>query len=163
MSLSGVVDIAEGICENQPCIKVFVTRRTLELEEKIPCALEGYPVAIVEIANIFPGVLPTSLGSLALSLIAYGLTIPRRVKGGAKRIKEDMRTANRSPNGSASNSTDRLIKGINRTQAPANEIIKHSRGRVAPLSAHRPPPSYLILSAIKVTVISADHKNKLTP
>ncbi len=57
MSLSGVVGAGQGLCNGQPCIKVFVIKKTHELEEKIPKTLEGYPVVIEETGRIraFPG------------------------------------------------------------------------------------------------------------
>ncbi len=48
MSLPGVVGTAQGLCDDKPCIKVFVIKKTLELDEKIPDSLDGYPVAIEE-------------------------------------------------------------------------------------------------------------------
>jgi hypothetical protein len=48
LSLPGVVGTAQGRCGNKPCIKVYVIRKTLELEKKIPHILEGYPVMIEE-------------------------------------------------------------------------------------------------------------------
>lgn len=48
MSLSGVVGTAQSLCEEQPCIKVYVTEKTPELEQKIPDTLDGYPVVIEE-------------------------------------------------------------------------------------------------------------------
>jgi hypothetical protein len=48
MSLPGVVGTAQSLCEGQPCIKVFVSKKTEKLEQKIPKTLEGYPVVIQE-------------------------------------------------------------------------------------------------------------------
>lgn len=52
MSLSGVVGTAQGLCDNKPCIKIYVIKRTPELDEKIPDILEGYPVIIEETGEI---------------------------------------------------------------------------------------------------------------
>ena len=52
MSIPGVVGTAQGLCDNKPCIKVYVIRETQELEEKIPPILEGYPVMIEETGEI---------------------------------------------------------------------------------------------------------------
>ncbi len=52
MSLPGVVGIAQGLCDNKPCIKVFVIEKTPELAQKIPNSLEGYPVMIEETGEI---------------------------------------------------------------------------------------------------------------
>jgi len=48
MSIPGVVGIAEGLCDDQPCIKVFVIKKTPELEQKIPPVLDGYTVEVEE-------------------------------------------------------------------------------------------------------------------
>jgi hypothetical protein len=47
-----VVGTAKGLCDDKPCIKVFVIEKTLELEKKIPDVLEGYQVMIEETGEI---------------------------------------------------------------------------------------------------------------
>jgi hypothetical protein len=46
MSISGVVGTAQSLCDDKPCIKVYVLELTPELERKIPKNLEGYAVDI---------------------------------------------------------------------------------------------------------------------
>jgi hypothetical protein len=46
MAISGVVGTAQGLCNNKPCIKVYVIELTPELKKKIPKNLEGYAVDI---------------------------------------------------------------------------------------------------------------------
>lgn len=46
MAIRGVVGTGIGLCDEEPCIKVFVARRTEEIEERIPEEVEGYPVRI---------------------------------------------------------------------------------------------------------------------
>jgi hypothetical protein len=48
MSIPGVSGTAQSLCEGQPCIKVFVIRKTPELEQQIPSDLGGYQVVIQE-------------------------------------------------------------------------------------------------------------------
>jgi len=48
MSVPGVVGTAQGLCDDKPCIKVYVLKKTPELGQKIPDILEGYPVMIEE-------------------------------------------------------------------------------------------------------------------
>jgi hypothetical protein len=48
MSLPGVVGTAQGLCDGKPCIKVFVTEKTPELDQRIPDSLGGYPVMTEE-------------------------------------------------------------------------------------------------------------------
>jgi len=52
MSLSGVVGTAQGLCNDNPCIKVLVIEKTPELTQKIPDILEGYQVIIEETGEI---------------------------------------------------------------------------------------------------------------
>ena len=52
MSIQGVVGTAQGLCDDKPCIKVFVVKKTPELDQKIPDVLEGYTVEVVEIGEI---------------------------------------------------------------------------------------------------------------
>lgn len=52
MSIPGVIGIAQGLCDGKPCIKVYVIEMTPELDQKIPCSLEGYPVSIEETGEI---------------------------------------------------------------------------------------------------------------
>ena len=52
MSIPGVVGMAQGLCDNQPCIKILVIQRTPEIAEKIPETLEGYPVEIESTGEI---------------------------------------------------------------------------------------------------------------
>ena len=46
MSIPGVVGVGQGLCDKTPCIKVYIIRRTPELDKKIPASLEGYEVSI---------------------------------------------------------------------------------------------------------------------
>ena len=48
MSIPGVVGTAQGLCNKKPCIKVFVIKKTKELDKKIPSELEGYTVQVEE-------------------------------------------------------------------------------------------------------------------
>ena len=46
MSLPEVVGTGQGLCNNRPCIKVYVIKKTPELDQYIPNMLEGYKVMI---------------------------------------------------------------------------------------------------------------------
>jgi hypothetical protein len=48
MSIPGVVGTGIGQCDAVPCIKVFVARRTPEVDRQIPARVEGYPVRVEE-------------------------------------------------------------------------------------------------------------------
>ena len=52
MTIPGVVGTGEGRCEGKPCIKVFVIKKTSDLDEKIPKNLDGYAVIIEETGEI---------------------------------------------------------------------------------------------------------------
>jgi len=52
MSIQGDVGIAQGLCEDKDCIKVFVTKKTDKVQEQIPKSLDGYMVDIVETDEI---------------------------------------------------------------------------------------------------------------
>ena len=52
MSLPGVVGTGQGLCDGQPCIKVFVVKKTPELLRQIPAEIEGYTVAVEETGEI---------------------------------------------------------------------------------------------------------------
>ncbi len=52
MSISGVVGTGQGLCGDEPCIKVFLLKKTAELETKIPRTLEGYKVIIEETGGV---------------------------------------------------------------------------------------------------------------
>ncbi|MGH8004570.1 MAG: hypothetical protein ACRECJ_07590, partial [Limisphaerales bacterium] len=52
MSLPGVVGTAIGESQGKPCIKVYVTQKTAEIEKGVPDSLEGYPV-VIEVTGEF--------------------------------------------------------------------------------------------------------------
>jgi hypothetical protein len=52
MSIPGVVGTAQGECEGAPCIKVYVTAKTTELQNRIPPTIEGFPVSLQETGPI---------------------------------------------------------------------------------------------------------------
>jgi hypothetical protein len=52
MSIPGVVGTGQGLCEGKPCIKVFVIKKTPDLDQKIPKTLDGYPVVVEETGEI---------------------------------------------------------------------------------------------------------------
>jgi hypothetical protein len=52
MAVMGVVGTAIGEDAGKPCIKVYVAKRTIVIETKIPKSLEGYPVVLEETGEI---------------------------------------------------------------------------------------------------------------
>jgi len=54
LSIPGVTGTAIGLCGGKPCIKVYVLKKTPELDEKIPGQIEGYTVVIEETGEFKP-------------------------------------------------------------------------------------------------------------
>ena len=48
MALPGVVGTAQGLCDDKPCIRVFVVESTETLLRQIPEEIEGYTVDVQE-------------------------------------------------------------------------------------------------------------------
>jgi hypothetical protein len=48
MAIPGVVGTGQGLCNGKPCIKVFVIKKTPQLDKKIPDNLDSHPVVIEE-------------------------------------------------------------------------------------------------------------------
>lgn len=48
MSIPGVVGTGIGECEGEPCIRIFVVKKTSELMQKLPSEVEGYAVDVQE-------------------------------------------------------------------------------------------------------------------
>lgn len=48
LAIPGVVGVGQGLCDGQPCIKVYVIKRTPDLMERIPSTIEGFPVEVEE-------------------------------------------------------------------------------------------------------------------
>jgi hypothetical protein len=54
MALHGVTGTGVGLCEGEPCIVVFVVKKTTDLLDKIPSQLDGYPTDIRESGPVRP-------------------------------------------------------------------------------------------------------------
>jgi hypothetical protein len=52
MTIDGVEGIAIGLYKGEPCIKIYSSKKTEDLREKIPSIIEGYQV-IIEEAGVF--------------------------------------------------------------------------------------------------------------
>lgn len=48
MSIPGVIGIGQGLCDDKPCIKVFVDKKTPQSDHRIPETIEGFTVDIVQ-------------------------------------------------------------------------------------------------------------------
>ena len=54
MDIQGIEGTAIGLCNDQPCIKIFTSIQPEEIQTMIPAALEGYPVVIEYTGSIRP-------------------------------------------------------------------------------------------------------------
>ena len=54
MALPGVVGAGQGLCEGTPCIKVYVVKKTPQLEKQIHKTLRGFSYQIQESGKIRP-------------------------------------------------------------------------------------------------------------
>jgi hypothetical protein len=54
MRIPGVVATALGICDDRPCIKVYVGELTPALKAAVPDSLEDYPVSLEPAGEIRP-------------------------------------------------------------------------------------------------------------
>ena len=48
MAIPGVIGTGQGLCDGEPCIKVFLIKNTRESGDKIPKELEGFKVEVEE-------------------------------------------------------------------------------------------------------------------
>jgi len=46
--------VGQALCDEQPCVRVYVQSRTAAVESRLPDELEGYPVEVVETGRITP-------------------------------------------------------------------------------------------------------------
>ena len=51
LDLPGVVGTGIGVCEEGPCIDIFVEGDGAALEDRIPAAVEGCPVRLVAVGQ----------------------------------------------------------------------------------------------------------------
>jgi len=52
LDVPGVVGVAEGISDGRPVVQILVARRTPELLSRLPPALDGHPVVVIETGEI---------------------------------------------------------------------------------------------------------------
>lgn len=54
MALPGVIGTAVGLADEEICLKVYLTRRTPEVDASIPDRVDGYRVVLEETGGIRP-------------------------------------------------------------------------------------------------------------
>jgi hypothetical protein len=54
MSIPGVVGTGLGERDGEPCIRIFVTRKTQQLLQKLPSAVDGFVVDVVQSGEFTP-------------------------------------------------------------------------------------------------------------
>lgn len=52
MSIPGVVGTGQGICDDKPCIKIFVIETTPALTQQVPKIIEGFQVDLEESGGV---------------------------------------------------------------------------------------------------------------
>ena len=52
MAVPGVVAAAQGLCDGEPCIRVFVEKRSDEIDRSVPKSIEGYKVVVEESGEV---------------------------------------------------------------------------------------------------------------
>ena len=54
LTIPGVVGTAIGLCDKKPCIRVYVVKKTSEIDQKIPAILKGFPIEVEETGEFKP-------------------------------------------------------------------------------------------------------------
>jgi len=54
MAVPGVVGTGQGLCDGVPCIVIYASARTPEIEARIPATAEGHPVRVEVTGRIEP-------------------------------------------------------------------------------------------------------------
>lgn len=54
LDIRGVEGTAIGLCDGQPCIKIFTSIQPEKIQTKIPMAIEGYRVVLEHTGSIRP-------------------------------------------------------------------------------------------------------------
>lgn len=54
MAIDGVTGVGQALCDDRPCLRVYVLARTPALERELPEEIEGYSLDIVETGPITP-------------------------------------------------------------------------------------------------------------
>ncbi|MCD6415569.1 MAG: hypothetical protein J7M08_02585 [Planctomycetes bacterium] len=52
MAIAGVVGVAIGELEGEPCVRILVEKKTDDLMKRIPSEVEGFPVVVNETGEI---------------------------------------------------------------------------------------------------------------
>lgn len=60
MEVPGVVGTGQGLCDGTPCIVVYASSRTPEIESRIPDEADGHPVRVEVTGRIEPLAPPDS-------------------------------------------------------------------------------------------------------
>jgi hypothetical protein len=54
MAVRGVVGVGQGKCDDAPCIRVYASEMTPEIESEVPDTIEGYAVDVEVTGPIGP-------------------------------------------------------------------------------------------------------------
>lgn len=54
MDIDGVEGVGQALCDDSPCIRIYASERTPEIEDELPDSLEGYPIDVEVTGRIGP-------------------------------------------------------------------------------------------------------------
>jgi len=54
MAVPGVEGVGQALCEDTPCIRIYASRQTPEIDEQVPDSIEGYAVDVEMTGPIGP-------------------------------------------------------------------------------------------------------------
>ena len=54
MAVRGVVGVGQALCDDTPCIRIYASRQTPEIDEQVPDSIQGYAVDVEVTGPIGP-------------------------------------------------------------------------------------------------------------
>lgn len=54
MAIRGVEGVGEALCDDTPCIRIYASELTSEIEREVPDTIEGYPIDVEVTGRIEP-------------------------------------------------------------------------------------------------------------
>lgn len=54
MSIKGVEGVGQALCDDAPCIRIYASRMTSEIESEVPDSIEGFAVDVEVTGRIDP-------------------------------------------------------------------------------------------------------------
>lgn len=54
MAIRGIEGVGEALCDDTPCIRVYASELTSEIESEVPDTIEGFPIDVEVTGRIGP-------------------------------------------------------------------------------------------------------------